>query len=259
MCTSSASVDVGRKRANGPMLQDSANHRAVDHAVGENLRVVTDLAVADHAVRSDAHAIAELHLAFEHDVHVDERRRPVSNAASNIEARGVDDSHARQHQLASQLTPQSRLELGELGLIVDAQHLDYIRGDERIDGNLLLGGHSNDVREVILSLGVVVAQSLQPLFQEPGRCGQHACIAFADLELFLRGVLLLDDLLHAAMLAPDDAAVSRRVVELHCQKPGLLRPGKRQQLRQSPAGDERHVAIENEHPVIVRDARASPA
>src|SRR5690606_40614218 len=70
----------GRGGAHASERTDAASGtdaRAIDHAIWQHLRVVLDLRVADVAVRSDAHAIAETHVTLEHDVHVDHAIRAV--------------------------------------------------------------------------------------------------------------------------------------------------------------------------------------
>src|SRR5205807_835796 len=54
-----------RERADVAVGPDA---RAVDHAVGKDLRVGADLAVADHAAGADSYPVPERHLSLEHDV-----------------------------------------------------------------------------------------------------------------------------------------------------------------------------------------------
>ena len=64
----------------------------LDHRAGGDARI------ADHAVRADAHAVAELDLAFEDAVDVDLDVAAAAQLAAQVEARRVGQAHAGFHQ-----------------------------------------------------------------------------------------------------------------------------------------------------------------
>src|SRR5947207_14437979 len=68
-----------RERADVAVGPDA---RAVDHAVGKDLRVGADLAVADHAAGAASYPAPEPHLALGHGAHRDEDIRPAGHAAA---------------------------------------------------------------------------------------------------------------------------------------------------------------------------------
>ena len=57
-------------------------------------------ALRDHAVRADAHAVAELDLAFEDAADVDLDVAAAAQRAAQVEARRIGEAHARVHQRA---------------------------------------------------------------------------------------------------------------------------------------------------------------
>jgi hypothetical protein len=67
-----------------------------------------------HAVGADAHAVAELDLAFEHAVDVDLDVAPDRERAAHVDARRVDQGDALFHQAAGDVALVDALEFGEL-------------------------------------------------------------------------------------------------------------------------------------------------
>src|SRR5206468_3639173 len=63
-------------------------------AEGQHLGASTEAHVAHHAVRADAHAVAEPHSAFEHAVHVDGHVASAFKRAAHIDASGIGKAYA---------------------------------------------------------------------------------------------------------------------------------------------------------------------
>ena len=80
----------------------------MDHGAGADARI------ADHAVRADAHAVAELHLAFEDAVDVDLDVAAAGQLAAHVEARRVGQAHAGLHQRVGLRALQAALQVGQL-------------------------------------------------------------------------------------------------------------------------------------------------
>ncbi len=238
-----------------PDVAVRADLGGLDHAAREHLRVVANRGVADHDVRSDAHAVAERHAAFEHHVDVDEHVAAGLERAANVYARRVGQRHAGLHQRAGTQTPILRLHLGQLQAVVDAEHLGNGRRHQRTHGDLLLHGHLDDIGQVVLALRVRIAQLAEPLAQQLRGHRHHAGVALADRELLPVRVLLLDDLLHAAALVAHDATVAGGIGKLDSQQAHRTRPGERDQLGECLAADQRHVAVEDQHEMVVGDRR----
>ena len=72
--------------------------RALEHAVGVDLRVGAELAVAHAHVRPDAHTVAEDDLALEHRVDVDVHVAPAVQVAAHVDARRIGQRDAVAHQ-----------------------------------------------------------------------------------------------------------------------------------------------------------------
>jgi hypothetical protein len=72
------------------------------------------------------HVVAQRHLAFEQHVGVDEHVVADGDSPRHVDARRVRERRARQHQLARTHRAVQRLELGELRLVVDAQHFRQV-------------------------------------------------------------------------------------------------------------------------------------
>jgi hypothetical protein len=80
----------------------------------------------------DPDVVAELDHALEHRVDVDEDVAPAGQPAAHVDARRVDERHARGHQLGRDPRPQRRLQPGELRPVVDAEHLRDRRREHRL-------------------------------------------------------------------------------------------------------------------------------
>ena len=83
--------------------------------------------------------------------------RPTLERAAHVEARRIDERDAREHELGGALPAIRGLELGELQLVVDAQHFGLAVG--AMHGGTLspsFDRHRDDVGEVVLALRIVV-------------------------------------------------------------------------------------------------------
>src|SRR5690606_25089163 len=156
---------------------------------------------------------AQHHPAFQHDVDVDLDVAAGVDFAAQVEAGGVGQAHAGAHQRLGGASLVHALQASQLQRIVGALGLagDGAGGDGGRPA--LVAGDREDVGEVVLALGVVVAQGRQPAAQVGGRGGDHAGVDQAHGALGGIGVLLLDDGLHAAVVTEQDAAIAGRVVQ----------------------------------------------
>ena len=151
------------------------------------------LHVAQHAVRPDAHAVAQLHTALEHHVHVDEHIAAQHQLAALVESRRIDQRDAGAHEFggarasqrappaapaaARSLTPSTSASLGAIAA----------------DWHAVLDRHGDHVREVVLALRVVGLQA-RPASRaaaRPAAPSRRCCLRGATLRA--RGVLVLDD------------------------------------------------------------------
>ena len=144
-----------RERPDDAALADDG---VVQDAAREDLGVRADHAVAQHDVRADAHAVAELDLAFEDHVDVDVHVASDLDRAAHVEARGIGERHALRHQLLRAPAAVDGFDFGQLQLVVHAQHLVFAVGDDRRDRHPVLDGLHDHVGQVVLALRVVVLE-----------------------------------------------------------------------------------------------------
>jgi hypothetical protein len=85
-----------------------------------------DAGVADHAVRADAHAVAQRDRAFEDAADVDLDVAAAAQRAAQVEARRVGQAHAGLHQRLGLAALEAALQVGQLQRAVDAQHLGLV-------------------------------------------------------------------------------------------------------------------------------------
>ena len=136
-----------------------------------------------NAVRADAHAVAELDLAFEDAADVDLDVAAAAQRAAQVEARRVGEAHALVHQPLGGAPLVAPLEVGELRRAVDAEHLG-LAGGAHADHRRSAGDReADDVGEVVLAGGVVVLQRRQPALQRRGRRRHHAGVDLGDVAL----------------------------------------------------------------------------
>src|SRR5690606_22495024 len=188
----------------------------LDHAHGEDLGAITDVGVPDHAAGADAHAAPEGDRAFQYHVDVQEAVLAGGDLPAHVESRGVGDRHAGVHQPPRDALLPAPLRARQFGAGVDALDFAGIGGANRIDGDAVGRRHGDNVGEVVLALGVVVAEALDPAGEQSPRCGDEAGVHLADGELAGIGVLRLDDAGDPPG-ASQDAPVGARLVELDRQ------------------------------------------
>ena len=150
---------------------------------------------------------------------------------------------------------QRTLRLGELDLVVDAEHLGDRRRSEWRDLDLVLHRHRDDVGQVVLALRIGIAQLGEPTAQALDRHRHDAGVALADLALAGVRVLLFDDPQYFATRIAHDAAVSGGIGELDGEQSERLRTRERDQRAQRLRLHQRHIAVEHEHDLIVMQRR----
>ena len=115
---------------------------------------------------------------------------------------------------------------------------------------------AGDVGQVVLLLRVVGPDPGKPLFQKLCRRGDDAGVALAHPQLGCARILLLDDLADPLLAGvAHDAPITSRVLKEHGQNGKCFCVRDRQESFERVATDERHIAVQHEHPMIVRDRR----
>ena len=170
----------------------------------------------------------------------------------------IDDGDARAHVLLEQALSRLLGDACELNAVVDAHGHGGIRGEEARDGASIFPHQRQDVAEVVLALGVVVAEALQRVGERPRLEGIAARVHLPDRELLGRGVsglLGLDDSLHPAVAVADDPPVAAGIVHLdrHHRRPGAGLAVLADQPGDRLRGDQWVVAGEDEHGLAAPD------
>ena len=114
-------VEMGQESFRHMQLLIEEMLSLVQMAEGLDVRARVDGHVAQHAVRADAHAVAQRDLPFEHAAHVDEDVAAADERAAQVEARGIGQRNAGFEQAARLLALPAPLELGLLHAAVHAQ------------------------------------------------------------------------------------------------------------------------------------------
>ena len=226
---------------------------AVHVAMRVHHRAGAELDVLQPAERADAHAVMQHHAALQHHVDVDFDIRADADRAAHIQPRRIGQAHALAHQRLGLAPLEAALEHGKLQRVVGAVGLAPAQAAGGHRRPAFGRGHGEDVGQVILALGVVVAQPGQPPAQIGGGGADHAGVDARHRALDLVGVLLFNDGLYAAGGIGQHAAVAGRIVESFGQHRGALAGG-RQQVVQGRFGDQRHVGVQHQHPGIIRNA-----
>ena len=234
---------------------------AVDVGVRADGGAGRDAGVAQHAVGTNAHAVAELDPAFEDAAGVDLHVAAADELAAHVEASRVGQAHAGLHVHVCRCQLVAPLEVGQLHRAVDAEHLGLAAGGDAAHRNAVGDRQADDVGQVVLAGGVVVGEAPQPGQQALGRRGQHPGVDLADGALRRGGVFLLHDGDDAvacrarAGAAAHDAAVALRLGEVDREQAEGTGLGRLDQGLQAGGADQRHVAVEHQGAAARRQQR----
>ena len=229
------------------------HHDSIEVAVRAYFGAGAQLRVADPAERSDTDAVGKLHPAFEHHVDVDLDILSHRHFTAYVDARRIRQTGTCSAQRACRTTLEPALQLRELPRIVRTLHFQRVMHMHHFGGAELRRGRSEHVGEVVLALGVVIAEVVEPAAQRLAIGDEDASVDGPDLQLFLGGVLLLDHPCDVALGITHDAAVAGGVVEVGDQHRQAAR--RVQQPAQCRGGDQRDIAIEDQHACVLRHFR----
>src|SRR6266516_4837204 len=220
-------------------------------AEGLDARARTDRHALQHAIRADGHAVAELHLAFEHAVDVDRHVAAAGKDSAHVAARGIGERHPVLEERSGKLALVNALQIGELAAAV---HAERFPRRVRLDcghGYALLRCERDDIGEVILLLRVVVLQLREPGLEFLRRCHDDSGVDLAQGALPRVGVLFLDNSHHLFSIS-QDAPVSGGSVERRSQK-SQSRPRRVDEMPQGFGANQRNISIEHEgRPALVQ-------
>jgi hypothetical protein len=188
--------------------------------------VVADGCVREAAVRADCAVCAYGRVAEEDGLGHEDGVLAHGHIGADPDLVGVEHGDAGEHQLMVDAALHDLRDLSKLGTVVDAEDLGSLRCVVHAD-RLAFGDEDLDeVREVVLALGVVVADLVEVVGKTVAAEAVRRGVAlFERLALLLGAVLVLDDGRDLALLVQDDAAIARAVVWCHGQHRagGMLR------------------------------------
>ena len=223
----------------------AADLRLRDVAEGLDLRAGGDAHVAEHTVRADAHAVAELDAPLKHAVHVDRHVASADECAAYVDAQGVRESDAGVEKQGGERALEHSLEHGEVGLAVHAERLPRVVRLHRADRHAVGDRERDHVGEVVLLLRVVVPQPIEPAREPRGRQDHQPGVDFGDCALGRARVLLLYDA-HDLRAVAHDAAVAGRLVELDGEEPDPLFPRSLHELQEGRVACQGHVPVQDQ-------------
>ena len=151
-----------RARAQASVGSDAARliqHRILKVAHRVHRTAGPHAGVAQHAVGSDAHALAQNHLPFEHAIHIDKHVSPTIQRAAHINARGIGEGHTGAHQRLCLARAVAAFRLGKLAALVDSQHVPGAIGAQNAHAMPRRHRHGQHVGQVVLALRVGVADA----------------------------------------------------------------------------------------------------
>ena len=191
-----------RKRADPRVFADrDARLFAVNVRKGLDHCAAFNHAIGDDALRADARAVAELHPALKHAVHINFHIAAAFQRAAHIQPRRVLQAHAAFHQRLCNPHLVRAFQLGQLGRAVNTGHLQRV-GDGVCRHFYAIGhGHAHHIGQVELALRIAVIQPRQPAFERARRGRHDAAVDLGHRALRLAGVFVLDDGLHRVTLA----------------------------------------------------------
>ena len=151
--------------------------------------------------------------------------------------------------IRKQCMDKHALQGSQLDTVVDADNrLGVGGGDRRYFGTV---GHRqpNDVGKVVFTLGIVIADAVEPAAQVGGGGAQDPGVTFQHLPLLGARVLMLDDAHHPSSRVTQDAPVAAGVVQFHGEQRQGLGSDQSDQGVQGFGADQRYVPEQHQHPV----------
>ena len=208
--------------------------------------------IAQVAVRPHIYPVTQRHPALDDHIDIDDHILAGLQLSTQIEALRIQQRHPGQHQRLGATPLVVPLQGRQLNPVVDAHHLRYCTRMGGLHRHPLLNRPGDDIGQIVLSLGVVVVQTVQPAPQSRRTGSQHAGVHLLNPALRFGSVLLLHDGEHPAGVVADDATITLRFGQVGGQQPQPLF----RDLRQPPERvhrNQRHVAVEHHHRVVVRN------
>ena len=181
-------VRLGSQAGEGSNLGILPRPRVLDDRIGQDSAIGADGAILEEAVGAYADAIAQFYLTLEEAVDVDGDIAPGPQPTPHVDAVGIEEGHPFAHEVLGDAALIASLQVRELQAVVDPQDLFLPVRLAGGDGLAIRHRQGDDIRQVVLALGIVVIQSRQPIVQLGSIGHQEAGVDFLDGEFGLAGV-----------------------------------------------------------------------
>src|SRR6266545_261576 len=165
-------------------------------------------------MRTDCNIVAQRHPALEDAADIDRYVAAAGERTADVDARWIRECHSsveKRVRLDPLITP---LQLGEIALAVDAQCFGDARRARRRHRHAVAYRESNHIGQEIFAARIAIVDRRQPMREGRGRRRHDAGVDFAYRLLLEARILVLDDRGNTPVGGANDAAVSRRIVEV---------------------------------------------
>src|SRR5947207_4196751 len=165
-------------------------------------------------MRSDGDVFAERYLAFENATDIERYVAAADERTAHIDACRVGEAHSGVEKCVRLDALIAALELGEIALAVDAQRFGDACSARCRHRHAVAHRERNHVGQEIFAARIAIVDRRQPAREGRGRRRHDAGVDFADRLLLESRLLVLDDGGHPSVRGANDAAISRRIVEV---------------------------------------------
>ena len=138
------------------------------------------------------------------------------------------------------------LQAGQLALVVNAFHLDRIIHQTSEYRDVMIVSNLHQIRQVVLALGIVIADLGQPRQQIEGIHQHDAGIHFLNLANLVASILFLNDFPDGTAVIPNNAAIAFRIIQLDRQYTGLAQVHRIEESIQRSVADQGNIAVQHQ-------------
>jgi hypothetical protein len=221
--------------------------------------VIGDLRIRDHAMGSDADPVAQDHRPLEQAADIDLAVRAGIQVAAQIEPSGVVQGDPAGHQRLRETALEHPFEPRQLDPVVDPGHLVRVTRVHRHHGHTIGDGEFHQIGEVVLTLGVVRREPVQPVGEAIARQDVDARVDLVDGALPGVGIPFLDDAGDVAVGVAQDPAEAGGIGGPYGDQAQGIAGNRRQQALQGSCGQQRDVPVEDQDPGRVTQLRKGRA
>ncbi len=213
------------------------------------------LGIADDAVGPDLDPLPQAHPADQDRIDVDEHVAAHLDLAAYIDARGSARVAPGEHQALRARSRRYRASTCASWILsLTPMTCQASRMRCASTRSPALHRARDHIGEIVLALRIVPPQAQQPFAQASGRSRHESRVDFANLRAASGLASLCSTMAaDAAVGVADDAPIARRRRrDPRTARPARPAPARRDQFFKAASADQRHVAVQHQHRVIVR-------